>query len=152
ALFAVTGRRQLSSSVVLSANAYYRDIRTSTFNGDVNTNSLDQAVYQPTSAEQAALAAAGYSGVPASGASAANTPFPFWRCLGQVSLDDEPAEKCDGVLNRTDTEQHNAGASAQVVLIGRRGGHGHQLTMGGGFDRSSVAFNQSTQLGYLNPD
>ena len=46
------------------------------FNGDINDDSLDQSVYQPSAAEQRALAAAGYTGFPTSGANAANTPFP----------------------------------------------------------------------------
>ena len=83
------------------ATSYYRDIRTHTFNGDINEDSLDQSLYQPGAAERAALTAAGYTGVPASGATAANTPFPSWRCLGNALLRDEPAEKCNGLLNRT---------------------------------------------------
>ena len=54
-------------------------------------------------AEQAALAAAGYTGFPTSGANATNTPFPYWRCIGNVLLNDEPAEKCNGLINRTRT-------------------------------------------------
>ena len=38
--------------------------------------------------------------LPAS-ARAANTPFPFWRCIAQVLQRDEPGEKCNGLLNRT---------------------------------------------------
>ena len=98
----------------VSGNVYYRHIRTNTFNGDINEDSLDQAMYQPNAAEQAALAAAGYTGFPTSGATAANTPFPFWRCIGNVLLNDEPGEKCNGLLNRT-TTQHNYGASGQLT-------------------------------------
>src|SRR6185295_606377 len=107
----LTTRHSLSSRVAISGNAYYRDIRTDTLNGDLNEDSLDQAIYQPSPAERAALAAAGYTGVPASGATAENTPFPFWRCLGNVLLNDEPAEKCNGLINRSHSAQHNAGAA-----------------------------------------
>ncbi len=55
----VTGRRTAGPSVTLSGNIYYRDIRTRGVNGDINENSLDQPVYQPTPADQRALAAAG---------------------------------------------------------------------------------------------
>jgi outer membrane cobalamin receptor len=57
----VTGRRSLNSWMALSGNFYYRDIHTNTLNADINENSLDQTVYQPNAAEQAALAAAGYT-------------------------------------------------------------------------------------------
>jgi outer membrane receptor protein involved in Fe transport len=136
----------------LSGNVYYRRIRTATLNGDLNDDALDQSVYQPGAAERAALAAAGYTGYPLGGATAANTPFPFWRCIANVLLKDEPAEKCNGLLNRTDSRQENYGLSAQATLSGPIHGHGNQLTLGAAFDASRVDFRQSTQFGYLNPD
>ena len=99
----LTARHGLGNRVAFSGNAYYRDINTNALNGDVNEDSLDQAIYQPSAAEQAALTAAGYTGFPTSGANASNTPFPYWRCIGNVLLNDEPAEKCNGLINRTHT-------------------------------------------------
>jgi hypothetical protein len=81
-------RHSPSSRLSLSGNLYYRYIRTNTLNGDINEDSLDQAVYQPNAAERAALTAAGYTGFPTAGESAANTPFPFWRCIAQSLLND----------------------------------------------------------------
>lgn len=147
-----TARHSATNSLVFSGNAYYRYIRSSTFNGDINESALDQSVYQPSAAERAALAAAGYTGFPTSGANAANTPFPYWRCIGQALLNDEPAEKCNGLLNRTGSEQYNYGAAGQVSWFGFPRGHRNQFTAGGGYDRSKIDFRQSTQLGYLNPD
>jgi outer membrane receptor protein involved in Fe transport len=148
----VTTRRQTSERVTISANGYYRDIRTNTLNGDINEDSLDQALYQPNAVERAALAAAGYTGFPVSGEDASNTPFPFWRCVANVLLEDEPAEKCNGLINRTRSVQQNGGASGQLTL--RDGGNSrmNHFTAGGAFDRSGVSFEQSTELGYLNPD
>jgi len=148
----LTARRALGPRATASGNLYYRHIRTKTFNGDLNEDSLDQAIYQPSPAEQAALAAAGYSGFPTSGANASNTPFPFWRCLGNVLLNDEPAEKCNGLINRTGNTQHNAGVSGQITLRSTPGRRSHQFTVGGAFDRSRVDFAQNTELGYLNSD
>ena len=145
-------RHSLSSSVTFSGNAYFRYIRTRTLNGDINEDSLDQAVYQPGAAERAALAAAGYTGVPVSGENAANTPFPKWRCIGNALLVDEPAEKCNGLLNRGGTHQRNYGLSGQVSWFGRIGEARNQLTVGAGYDGNSVGFTQSSELGYLNPD
>jgi outer membrane receptor protein involved in Fe transport len=151
-LLNVTGRRSLNARVSVSGNAYYRGIHTNTLNGDINQDSLDQSLYQPGAAEQAALARAGYTGFPASGASALNTPFPSWRCIGSVLLDDHAAERCNGLINRSETSQHNGGAFAQLTMLHSFSGGTSQFTAGGGYDRSSVAFRQSTQLGYLNPD
>lgn len=141
-------RHSVNAHVTLNGNVYYRYIRTRTLNGDINEDSLDQSVYQPSAAERAALAAAGYSGFPASGASAANTPFPFWRCLANVLLRDEPGEKCNGLINRSASTQHNGGTSGQVTWAYAK----HQFTAGAAFDRSSSAYSQTTELGYLNPD
>jgi outer membrane receptor protein involved in Fe transport len=141
-----------AGAVVLSGNVYYRAIDTRTFNGDVNEDSLDQSLYQPGAAERAALAAAGYTGVPAAGATAENTPFPSWRCIGNVLLNDEPAEKCNGLLNRTRTSQHNAGIAGQLTRFDASAARRNQLTAGAAFDRSRAAFAQSSQLAYMNPD
>ena len=151
-LLNLAGSHSVGDELQLSVNAYYRKIRTDTLNGDLNDDSLDQSLYQPGAAERAALAAAGYTGYPASGATAANTPFPSWRCIANVLLEDEPAEKCNGLLNRTDSRQHNYGLSGQATLSGRVNGRPNQFTLGAGYDASRVDFRQSTQFGYLNPD
>jgi outer membrane receptor protein involved in Fe transport len=148
----VTTRHRLSTKLTLSANGYYRNMHTDTINGDLNEASLDQAVYQPTPAEQAALAAAGYTGFPTSGANASNTPFPFWRCIANVLLNDEPAEKCNGLNNRTETTQYNTGGWGQLTRRDSFSRGNNQFTAGGGYDRSRADFTQSTELGYLNPD
>ena len=148
----VTARRSLNARISVSGNVYYRDIHTDTFNGDINEDSLDQAVYQPNAAEQAALAAAGYTGFPTSGANASNTPFPSWRCIANGLLNDEPAEKCNGLINRSETSQHNGGGFGQLTMRHSFSGGDNQFTAGGGYDRSSAGFVQSTELGYLNPD
>ena len=137
-------RHSPSSRLSLSGNLYYRYIRTNTLNGDINEDSLDQAVYQPNAAERAALTAAGYTGFPTAGESAANTPFPFWRCIAQSLLRDEPAEKCNGLLNRSNTKQHNYGLSGQVSWFGTTDGKRNQFTAGGAYDRNKVDFAQST--------
>lgn len=147
-----TVQHRWSDALRLIGNAYYRDLRTDTLNGDINEGSLDQSVYQPGAAEIAALTAAGYSGFPTSGATAANTPFPKWRCIGNVLLNDEPGEKCNGLLNRTDSTQRNGGVSAQVTHRRAVGQDANLFTVGAAVDASAVRFGQSSQLGYLNAD
>ncbi|QJE01809.1 TonB-dependent receptor [Massilia forsythiae] len=151
-LFNLAASHTVGDALQFSGNAYFRRIRTATLNGDLNDDALDQSVYQPSAAERTALAAAGYSGFPASGATAANTPFPYWRCIANVLRADEPAEKCNGLLNRSDSRQRNAGASAQATLSGRLAGQRNGFTLGAAFDTSRVRFRQSSQFGYLNPD
>jgi outer membrane receptor protein involved in Fe transport len=148
----VTGRRSLNARISVSGNVYYRHIHTDTFNGDINEGSLDQPVYQPTAAEQVALAAAGYTGFPASGANASNTPFPSWRCIANGLLNGAPVENCNGLLNRGENSQHNGGGFGQLTMRRSFGGGENHFTAGGGYDRSRADFVQSTELGYLNPD
>ena len=57
----------MSNALTFSANAYFRYIGADTVNPNLNTNSLDESVYQPSAADQAALKAAGYTGYPTSG-------------------------------------------------------------------------------------
>src|SRR4029453_4896064 len=122
------GRRTVSSRLLITGNLYYRDLRAKTLNADVNEDSLDQALYQPNAAEQAALAAAGYTGFPPSGESATNTAFPFWRCIANVLLNDEPGEKCNGLINRSLLKQRNFGFSGQATLFGSVRGNRNQFT------------------------
>jgi len=145
-------RHSFTPQVTFSGNAYFRHIRAITMNGDINDDALDQSVYQPGAAERAALAAAGYTGVPAAGENASNTPFPYWRCLGNALLRDEPAEKCNGALNRSRSDQRNAGFAGQVSWFTLPGAVRNHFTVGAAYDYSSVGFTQSTELGYLNPD
>ena len=147
----LVGRHAVKDDILLSGNAFYRKIKTSTFNGDINGESLDQAVYQPNAAEQAALAAAGYTGYPTSGENASNAPFPYWRCIANALLNDEPNEKCNGLLNRTTTNQSNWGASGQVTFAQDLASQPNQLVLGAWYDTSRIHFTQSTQFGYLTP-
>ena len=148
----LTLNHSLHDQLQLSGNAYYRDINSTSFNGDVNQGSYDQSLYQLSNADKAALVAAGYTGFPASGANAVNTPFPYWRCIAQTLQLDEPAEKCNGLINRTQTSQKNYGVSGQLNWQGKIAGQQHQLIIGAAYDESSIHFTQSAQLGYLNPD
>jgi outer membrane receptor protein involved in Fe transport len=135
-----------------SGNVYFRNIRTRTFNGDLNDEALEESVYQPSAAERAALARAGYTGFPTAGANAANTPFPRWRCIANALLNTEPNEKCNGLVNRTETRQRNYGLAGQVATLTRTGSIEHAVTIGAAYDASRVRFGQSSQFGYVNPD
>ena len=136
----------------LSGQAYYRRISTSTYNGDINDDSLGQPVYQPNADEQAALTAAGYSGFPLAGESAANTPFPKWRCIANALLRDAPAEKCNGLINQSRTLQSQFGLAGQADGQGRLAGLDHRFVLGAALDWSRVQFNQGSELGFLSAD
>lgn len=145
-------RHTASNRLTFSGNAYFRYIRADAVNPNMNTDSLAESVYQPSAADQAALAAGGYTGYPPSGASASNTPFPFWRCIAQGLQFAEPIEKCDGIIIRSATKQNNYGLSGQLTWFTPLKNGRNQLTTGAAWDRSSLTFQQNAQFGYINPD
>jgi outer membrane receptor protein involved in Fe transport len=151
-LLNLTATHKASESITLSGNAFYRRINTSTLNGDINEDSIEGNVYQPSAAERAALAAAGYTGFPTSGEDATNTPFPSWRCIANILTNEEPNEKCNGLMNRSRTRQHDGGISAQLTLSSRLANRDNLFTAGVANIRSSSQFAQSSQFGYLTPD
>lgn len=144
--------RPLGDGLQLSGNVFYRHIAANTLNGDINEGALDQSVYQPSAAERAALSAAGYSGFPSSGANAANTPFPKWRCIANALLNDEPNEKCNGLLNRSQSLQDQAGLGVQLSGEMKNQPLRPQWLVGAALDWNRVNFQQSSQFGYINPD
>jgi len=151
-LFNVVATHNVSEVIALSGNAFYRNIKTQSLNGDLNDDALGAAPYQPNAVERDALTAAGYGGFPGSGETQDNTPFPFWRCIANVLLNTEPNEKCNGLANRTATEQHESGVAAQVIFSHALGSRANQFTLGAGLVRSSAHFMQSSQFGYLTPN
>lgn len=151
-LFNLELNQGLAGGMRLSGNLFYRRISTHTLNGDINEEALGQSLYQPNAEERAALAAAGYSGYPAAAADAANTPFPQWRCIANVLLNEEPSEKCNGLLNRTHSLQQQAGMGLQLAGESLWAGLKSQWLLGAALDWSRVDFQQGTQFGFIQPD
>lgn len=151
ALLNLAVAHDLGRTLGYSGNAYHRRIHTRTLNGDLNEGALDQSLYTLSAAERSALLRAGIP-FPTTAITPANTPFPSLRCIAQGLLNDKPGEQCNGLLNRSATAQNNQGLSAQLTWKGESGAVRHQAVAGAAYDRSTVRFHQSTQLGYLNPD
>lgn len=151
-MIAFNGDTRLSDAVTVRANAFWRTIRTTTYNGDVNDEALGENLYQPNGEEREALAEAGYTGYPLAGETQANTPFPKWRCIANVLLNDEPNEKCDGLVNRSSTRQHEWGGTLEAGIEVAPGGLAQSLTLGVSFVRGTADFGQSTQFGYILPN
>ncbi len=137
----------LSNRWRLTANAYFRHVRTDTTNGDINNDSFDQSLYNLSNADIAALRAAGYSGFPTTGNSTTQ-PFPYWKCIAQALEKDEPSEKCTGLITNTRSQQNNYGLSG---LASWQTDH-NAFAVGAAWDRSTLSYNQASQFGYLNPD
>ncbi|MGI4758703.1 MAG: TonB-dependent receptor [Janthinobacterium lividum] len=137
----------ISSSVSVNANAYMRSTRTNTTNGDINDDSFDQSLYTLSAGDRSALTKAGVA-FPATPITAANTPFPYLRCVAQALTQDEPAEKCTGVDTDTVNRQHAFGGGAMLSWNTAR----NKLSVGAGVDHGALTFAQTGQWGYLNAD
>jgi outer membrane receptor protein involved in Fe transport len=150
--FNLTLRHTFNTSWNFSGNAWYRNIRTEIVNPNYNNDAAGNSIYQPNAAEQAALTAAGYTGFPTSGATAANTPFPKWRCIANALLQNDPDERCDGDTVYSLERQNDYGFSAQMTLVTPMQNRANQFAFGATVDHGSVAFTQNTAWGYINPD
>ena len=151
-LLNLTLRHAFNSQWTFSGNVYWRYVRADTYNADLNTDSLDQSVYQPSASDIAALTAAGYSGFPRSGANASNTPFPYWRCIAQALQLADPSERCNGRMTHTYARQHNYGGGGQLTRFTGSAGHKNQLTVGAAYEGRRSGFQQAQQFAYMNPD
>jgi outer membrane receptor for Fe3+-dicitrate len=140
-------RHDVTSNLTFSGTAYFRYIRADTTNGDLNSNSFDESLYNLSAADIAALTAAGYKGFPTTG-NATTEPFPYWRCIAQGLEQSEPIEKCNGVITNTYNKQNNWGVSGQMSWLVNH----NRVTIGSAWDRGSTIFQQGSQFAYLNPD
>ena len=92
--------------------------RTRSMATSTKTRSIRRFTSRAPAESRRSLAAAGYTGFPASGANAENTPFPFWRCIGNSLL---RTSRPKSVMVRSTVrarEQHNYGASGQLTWFG----------------------------------
>ena len=151
-LFNFIARHTFTSALTFTGNAWFRNIRTEEINPNFNTDVLGNNIYQPNTAEQAALTAAGYSGFPTSGATAANTPFPKWRCIANALEQNDPDERCDAVTIYSKEVENDYGFSGQFVWVTSPRIGRNQFAAGATIDRGSVDYTQNTAYGYLNPN
>ena len=150
--FNVIVRHTFSNALTFSGNAQYRNIRTEGINPNFNTDVFGQSIYQPTGEEQAVLSAAGYTGFPASGANAANTPFPRWACIAEALQLGNPDQTCDAVSIYSKQVQNEYGFSGQLTWITSNRIGRNQFAAGAALDRGSIDYTQNTAYGYLNPN
>jgi outer membrane receptor protein involved in Fe transport len=148
----INATQSLRHGVAINANTYIRYTRTNTLNGDINDDSFTESLYTLSATDKAALTAAGIP-YPTTPITAANTPFPYLRCIAasleiNADGDGEPAEKCTGVNTATVNRQHAYGATAAISWNTAH----NKLNLGAGFDGGSLTFVQNAQWGYLNPD
>jgi outer membrane receptor protein involved in Fe transport len=150
--FNFIARHSFSDALAFSGNAWYRNIRTETIDANFNTDALTQSIYQPTAEQQALLSAAGYSGVPASGANIATTPFPKWSCIAEALQLGDPDQTCDGVDIYSKEVQNEYGFSGQLTWVSAPKIGRNHFAAGAALDRGSIDYTQNTGYAYVNPN
>jgi outer membrane receptor protein involved in Fe transport len=150
--FNFIARHNFSDNLLLSGNAWFRNIRTEIINPNFNTDVIGSLIYQPTPEEQAVLSAAGYTGFPTSGANITNTPFPKWPCIAEALQLGNPDGTCDGVIIYSKEVQNEHGFSGQLTWITSPKIGRNQFAAGASFDWGSIGYNQTTDYGYVNPN
>jgi outer membrane receptor protein involved in Fe transport len=150
--FNFIARHTFNDALTFTGNAWYRNIRTEGIDANFNTDVLGNDIYQPSSDEQAVLAAAGYTGVPISGANITNTPFPKFACIAEALTLGDVDDLCDGVNIFSKEVQNDYGFSGQFAWNNKLS-FGHNLfAIGASLDRGSVDFTQNTGYGYVAPN
>lgn len=130
-----------TNDVVLSGNTYYRNIRTKTYNGDINDESLPEFVG-------------------GQGQNVVNNPIStpytvannFARCRAAFVPGGEAGERCTGIINRTETEQNNVGLFGQVSVTNKLFDKDNTYTVGAGVDYTRIRFNQTAEFGAIDPN
>ena len=131
-LGAVHGSHQLTEDVLLSANAFYRDYRRRTFNGDAQVTCLDDATGEQVFEANGRLLHLG-------------------RCGGSsVGFFDGAGNPLAGTLQRqaqgedrtTSTRSQDWGGTLQLSYKGKILGHGNRVTAGVAYDGHQSRFSQ----------
>lgn len=149
----LAAEKAMAAGARVAGNLFVRRIRTRTLNGDVNGDALDQNLYfNPTAANVDKLVGAGHAGIPTERETAANTAFPYWNCLLNAVDNDEPNEKCTGVLNRSRTDQSSWGAGVQAVHAVGLAGAVHRFAVGASTEHARADFGQDSEFGFLTAD
>ena len=151
--FNFIARHSFNDNLTITGNAFYRNIRTESINPNFNDDVTGNDIYQPTPDEQAVLAAAGYTGFPASGANITNTPFPKWACIAEaLTPGGSPDSTCDGVNIYSKQVQNEYGFSGQFTWITNPGIGRNQFAAGGSVDRNNITYSQTADFAYVLPN
>jgi outer membrane receptor protein involved in Fe transport len=139
-----------TKDVAFTGNVYYKNIRTKTYNGDVNDEAFSPIPNLTLTAGQQNTASgsplgtypgAGYSG-------AANLAY----CIANnasTTASQEATEKCNGIINRTSSKQESVGIFGQISANNKLFNRPNTYLVGGGYEFSKSHFIQSAEFASL---
>lgn len=162
------GKHVLNDAMFLTGNAYYRNSLSLTSNADINEVSFGQGIYSSGESGVGRYSAAQVLTLKGLSAerggsytrTTANTNarysstgfFPSAACITNANSNDEPNEKCTGILNTTRSSQNTLGLSGQLNFLSDVAWGSNTLVVGSSYDKSQTQFGQNAQFGYLNAD
>ena len=162
------GKHVLNDAMFLTGNAYYRNSLSLTSNADINEESFGQGIYSSGESGVGRYSAAQVLTLKGLSAerggsytrTTANTNarysstgfFPSAACITNANSNDEPNEKCTGILNTTRSSQNTLGLSGQLNFLSDVAWGSNTLVVGSSYDKSQTQFGQNAQFGYLNAD
>src|ERR1700691_3323091 len=149
--FNFIARHAFNDKLTFTGKPWFSTIPTEGIDANFNTDVDGTNIYQPTPAEQATLAAAGYTGFPTSGANISNTPFPKWPCIAEALVLGDPDSYCDGVNIYSKEVQTIYGFSGQLTYITNPSLGRNQFAAGGSLDRNNITYTQTTDYAYVLP-
>jgi outer membrane receptor protein involved in Fe transport len=116
----LSGSHWLNNDVMFTGNAYYRNSKRKTLNGDVNDD------YDPL-----------------------NGDFDVAECALNGDVEAAEVS-CAGANNRSRTKQQSYGVNAQLAFNQDLAGKKNLFVVGSSYDYSTINFTQTTELGSLN--
>lgn len=120
AFFNFNASHWLNDATMLSGNAYYRNARTRTLNGDINDD-IDPD----------------------------DPGFNLANCVAGADEDDAEVS-CSGALNRSKSKRVGYGVTGQINFNQDWLGHKNLFIAGVGYDHSQTDFQQLTEFGTIN--
>lgn len=139
-MFNLRGTHEVSPTVLLTGNAYYRMSDTDTLNGD-------ESDFEPCSFD-ATLVCQEDDGEEEIAMDPVLGPIP--ANVATVGNAEDGGPLAPGTNNRSATEQDGYGAAFQVAFLQDLFGRGNQFIVGAEVDRGEVGFRQNTELGRLD--
>ncbi|MCF8159003.1 MAG: TonB-dependent receptor plug domain-containing protein, partial [Burkholderiaceae bacterium] len=136
-----------NDDVMFTGNAYYRDSKRKTLNGDVNDDFT--TTYQVMDSNGDPVLDG--SGDPTYSDNSLSTNQS--QCLansGPITGYVEADEACSGAINRSRTKQQSYGLNGQIAFNQDLSGKKNQFIVGATYDISKIKFTQSTELGQIN--
>lgn len=143
-----------NANTLLSGNAYYRNIKSKTYNGDVNEGAFADYLGGGT---QTIMVYDRYLRATETLGGSAKTSYDLAAQQLACSIQNtrsggEAGEKCTGVINRTQTNQESWGAFAQISRTDKLFNRDNNYILGGGYEISKVRFAQSAEFANLMND